>query len=319
MSLVTSTAFQLSPPIQTRSFIAIGTLATTEVDDDFLYQILVALRNALGKANETHTMPVVGMLQCLCRLVPALQANSRYLPSLFWLAVALLQCSHIAFYLEATGLLKSVIDSMDRQEMFRAMPISVALLDGRSPLEDVAAQLDDMLKLSFDTSFSFSLASIIFKGLRHGGLREAADAVLRSLLRITVKSHASSQHGAVVARDTLPPDALGFFIALLPVSTSSLQYRQLLIDSNIDEEWFEYAGLIEEDEASAPRVSPTFMGINDITTALLACSFISTILASAQGDDIETEILYGLLADIADLFPEVVAMMYVSTHYAAYR
>jgi hypothetical protein len=95
MSLVTSTAFQQSPAVQTRSFVVLAALAVRQVDDDFLYQILVALRTALSKANETNTIVIVSMLRCLCRIVPAIAETSRYVCSLFWLAVALLQVSHL--------------------------------------------------------------------------------------------------------------------------------------------------------------------------------------------------------------------------------
>ena len=40
MSLVTATAFQQSPAVQTRSFVVLAALAVSEVDDDFFYQIL---------------------------------------------------------------------------------------------------------------------------------------------------------------------------------------------------------------------------------------------------------------------------------------
>jgi hypothetical protein len=87
MSLVTSTAFQQSPAVQTRSFVVLAALAVRQVDDDFLYQILVAFRTALAKANETNTIVIVSMLRCLCRIVPAVAETSRYVCSHFWLAV----------------------------------------------------------------------------------------------------------------------------------------------------------------------------------------------------------------------------------------
>ncbi|KAL7332161.1 hypothetical protein PS15p_204242 [Mucor circinelloides] len=43
MGLVTSTAFYFNPAIQPRSFVTLGCLAQDEVDDDLIYQILVAL------------------------------------------------------------------------------------------------------------------------------------------------------------------------------------------------------------------------------------------------------------------------------------
>jgi len=191
------------------------------------------------------------------------------------------------------------------------MSTATVLLDGRSPLEEITSQLDEMLKLSFDSSFSFSLASIIFKGIRHSGLRDSAEIVLRSLLQVTVRSHKSSSHTVPNGfKDTLCADALGYFIALIPLSTTPALYLKLLQDCDVDEGSFPDAGFVEEDEAGAPRVSLTFLGINDTNTALLVSTFIGTMLLSAQGDDAETEILYRLLADIANFYPEVVTMVY---------
>ncbi|KAF8172685.1 hypothetical protein BJ912DRAFT_1148063 [Pholiota molesta] len=58
-SLVTATAVQQSPAVQTRAFVALSGLAAAEVDDDFLYQILVAFNGTMSKANESNTTTIV--------------------------------------------------------------------------------------------------------------------------------------------------------------------------------------------------------------------------------------------------------------------
>jgi hypothetical protein len=308
MSLVTSTAFQLSAAIQPRAFIVIGHLAASDVDDDLLYQMLVALKTALSQSSETNTMSVVSMLRCICKVVPALVENSRYICQVFWLAVALLQSSHIAFYVEATNLVRVTLDHMEDQGMFTGSAHEF-LLDGRTPLEDIACQLDQLLGLSFDSSFSFSLASIIFKGIRHSGLKEAAEAALRSLLRVAVRSGAGANGIVDESREMFHPDALGYFVALLPVSTSLLTYRRLLEECGVSNAYA--TEMTSNDDDSVPRVSLDFLGVNDATTALLLTSFIGAILTTAQGDDAETEILYSLLSDVALVFPDTVSMAYV--------
>jgi neurofibromin 1 len=314
MSLVTSTAFQVSPAVQTRSFIALGTLATVDVDDDFLYQILIAFNNALGKANETHTMSIVSMLRCMCKVVPALPRSSRYVPLLFWLAVSLLQASHLAFYVESTRLVRITLETMEQRGMFKNEGVQSMLLESRLQLEQITSQLDDILKISFESSFSFSLASIIFKGIRHSGLKEYTEGVLRSLLCVTVRSQANDDLPSGF-RDSISADALGYFLALLPLSTTPGSYRRLLDDCNIDDAWLPDAGLetIDDDESQSPRIAPAFLGITDSSTALLVTTFVGTMLTTAQGDDTETEMLCSLLSDIANSFPQTIAMAYVST------
>ncbi|KAM6496242.1 hypothetical protein JOM56_008948 [Amanita muscaria] len=308
MSLITSTSFQLSPAVQIRSFIAMGTLATNDVDDDMLYQLLVALRNALYKANESQTLPIVSMLRCLRKMVPSLQQNSRYIVQLFWLAIALLQSSHMAFYEEATCLLRVSLEKMEADRMFYTTPMHVVLLEGRIPLDEVSSQLDEILKLSFETSFSFSLASIVFKGIRHTPFRNSAQAALRSLLSVTMRSR---QRSSPDQRNTTLSDALGYFLALLPLSTSGPAYRRLLEDCHVDDAWIPQPGIEDDEEENhVPRVSPLLLGITDSTTALLATSFVGVMLTTAQGDDAESELLYMLLCNIAVKYPDIVALVY---------
>ena len=54
MSLLIANAFQLSPSIQPRASILLGTLATRDMDDDLLYQMLVSLSNNLRASNEKN-------------------------------------------------------------------------------------------------------------------------------------------------------------------------------------------------------------------------------------------------------------------------
>ncbi|KAF8883153.1 hypothetical protein CPB84DRAFT_1817082 [Gymnopilus junonius] len=292
MSLITSTSFQLSPAVQTRSFVALATLATSEVEDDFLYQILVAFKGALSKANENNTLAIVSMLRCMCKIVPAIIGTSRYVTVLFWLSVALLEASHLGFYIEALWLLRVSLEYMQEKGMFDEYTVQDVLMEAREQLKDVTLQLDEMLRISFETSFSFSLAAIIFKGMRHTGLKDSAEAALRTLLR----GHPYEE-------------TLGYFIALLPVSTTKSSYRRLLIDAHLD--LGDLEGVDGDDEdGGIPCLNPRTLGVTDQSTALLVASFAGTILASAQGDDAETEMLYGLLSSLASSYPDVIAVTY---------
>ena len=119
MSLLTAVAFQLSTAIQPRAFIVLGTLASIDVDDDLLYQMLVALKSAMRASDESDTLCVVSMLRCICNAIPGLSASSRYLQQMFWLGVALLQSSHVAFYKEANRIICASLEAMQRQNMFK--------------------------------------------------------------------------------------------------------------------------------------------------------------------------------------------------------
>jgi neurofibromin 1 len=311
MGLATSSAFQYSPAVQMRSFTTLGTLLTQEADDDYLYQMLVALRTALQQANETDAAIVVTMLRSLARVVPALPDTSRYFVSLFWLAVTLLESSHVVFYTEASLLLSVTLESMRTRGMFRHASVSTVLLEGRDPLESVLHQFEQVLSISFDTNFSFALASVLFKGMRASIVREEAEAVLRTLLEVTMRPYVREEGEMNGVKDTLGGDALGYFIALLPVSSTPASFRRLLKECGVGGTAVpEPSGI--DDETDAPRVDVALLGIDGATTALLAASFIGAVVTGAQGNDAETEMLYCLLSDLGEAYPEIVAMTWVS-------
>jgi hypothetical protein len=311
MSLVTATAFQVSPAVQARAFIVLGALAKSDVDDDFFYQMLVALKTALGQFSDSDTIPVVSMLRCIRNVVPALLPGSRYLPQIFWLAVALLQSSHIALYLEAANLLRVTVETLNAQDLLGEQGMAVSLLEYRAPIEDIATQLDQLLGLPFDVNFSFSLAAIIFKGMRLGFLRNTTTEVLRTLLRVASRATPEANIRNEGPGAAIVPDALGLFIALLPASTDASSYRQLLLDANADADWFMEYGFEATEDRHVPRVPLGLLGIADNDTALFVISLLRTMILSTPGDDAETEILFCLLSDVAMAYPDVLALTYV--------
>ncbi|THH13571.1 hypothetical protein EW146_g6666 [Bondarzewia mesenterica] len=310
MSLVTSTAFQVSPAIQTRAFIVLGALATAEVDDDFFYQMLVAFKAGLAQAAEGETASLVSMLRCISNVVPGLVENSRYLPQIFWLAVALLQSSHYAFFEEACRLLRFTIEALSAQGLLRDRGVSSSLLDYRLPLEEIATQLDQLLSLSFDSNFSFSLAAIMFKGIRIPHLRAAATDALRTMLRISTRATQESEVPNEGPGAAIASEALGYFMALIPVSTSPRAYRQLLLDSNADAYWLVEDGVEQPEDQRVPRIPLNLLGVMDNSTALLIVSSISNMLVDARGDEAEMEMLFCLLSDLALSYPEMAALVY---------
>ena len=180
MSLVTATAFQVCPYVQYRAFVVLGLLASSEVDDDLLYQMLVAFKNALAMSAENDPAAVMSMLRCIARVIPCLGPDSRYLPQVFWLAVALLQSTYLPLYKEAARLLEVILEALAGQGFFKDRRMSGVLLDARTQLSDITTQLDGIMGLSFDAAFSFSLASVIFRGVRPPALRPIARALLKT-------------------------------------------------------------------------------------------------------------------------------------------
>lgn len=314
MSLVTATAFQQSPAVQTRAFVAISALAISDVDDDFLYQILVAFKVALSKANESNTWTIVSMLRCMCKILPAIVDSGRYTSVMFWLAVALLQSSHIGFFVEAAWLLRVSLENMEERGMFQQHSVEDTLLMAREPLDEITSQLDELLKIDFRTNFSIALASIIFKGMRHTQLKDSAVAVLRSLLRVTSTPHIGGANGH--ANGVVPTpfkEIVGYFLGLIVVSGTPKSYRRLLKDAHLPDVWIAESGLSDDDEEDTgiPHIPIDILNIEDSGMALLIASLTGTMLLTAQGDDAETQVLYSLLSTLADSHPDIIVITYV--------
>ena len=301
MGLITSMVFQYSPAIQARGFIALGTLGTQDVDDDLMYQMLVAFKTALAASSETDTIVVVCMLRCTVKVVPALAHHSKYFDQLFWLAVALLQSSHFAFYIQATDLLRVTIEAAYRHGLFEDASVVDVMMRGRHHLDETLGQLDRLLGLSFESSFSYSLACVIFKGMRHSVLKTSAEAVLRVLLRVTIETTDLPDDES---DSSIHSGALAYFLALLPLCRTPQKYAQLLEEANASDP-------DPPDMDAVPRINLDILNLDKKNAALLLVSFVAAILTTAQGDDAETEMLYTLLSDVGHVYPEIISMAYV--------
>ncbi|KAI0306901.1 hypothetical protein B0F90DRAFT_1915023 [Multifurca ochricompacta] len=308
MSLVTSTAFQVSPTIQFRAFVVLGELATADVDDDFFYQMLVAFRSTLIRTTDS-TISVVSMLRCIRNVVPSLQAGSRYLGPIFWLAVALLQFGHMAFYAEASQLLCVTIAQLSNQGLFQQHGVPKSLIEHRHGFREIADQLDQSLKISFESNFSFSLAAILVKGLKIKTLKPIALEALRTMLRVSTHAASSDDGDSEVAPSSrVAPDSLGYFLALLSAATMQETFRQLLQDANLDEYLTGEDPTERAVEAEVPCVPLELLNITDVNSALLVISFIGVMLEISQGENAETEIYFRLLSDVSMAYPEVLTM-----------
>jgi len=296
MSLVTSSAFQFNPAIQPRAFVVLGCLAQEEVDDDLLYQILVALRGALAIFNESDSSLITSIMMCLKNIVESLPADSRYLQQLFWLAMALVQINHPATFATAVDLLQAALRALDANGFFNDEPVIDVLMAAREPLVGVARLLDEASGVNFETHFSFAVAGILMKGMKHQNPKNTVFQGLTTFLDIECK-HTMEQN--IVESKTL-----GYLAGLLPIAAKNLALKELLRLAGINDVEIENA-----------EIGTTYFRIFDKldipnnTTALLLVSLLVTMLNSADNET-ERLFLYGILAEAAVAIPEVFALIY---------
>lgn len=334
-SLVTSKAFQYNPIVQSRAFILLGCLAQGEIDDDLLYQILVSLRGSITEwANLGNDAPMISIVACLSKMVKILPHHSRYLGQMFWLGVAIVQSGSIQLFNAGVELIQSTVSTLQERKGAKAArtDLLTILMEARSDIAGPASQLDEEVGVDCEASFSFYLASLLVKGLRHPTTKEKTTVLLQSLLDFsatTAEGRNRSESGKVDS------EQLGFFIALLPTASKPEEFAALLRLAGLPPKASEEAArvlqtayqhrgadsldivlghdrqLTREGEDSEDGGLFRFLDIVDNKMALLVIALISSLLQHA-GSDSERLLYYIILADASRQTPAILSILYDS-------
>lgn len=186
MSLVASTAFQNNPAIQPRAFAVMGCLAREEVDDDLLYQVLVALRSSVGRFEEGNSEMLVSVVTSLSKMLSKLPRASRYGIQLFWLGISLLRLVPHPIFNCAAHFLEAVLANISTVGDLQGGKMVSHLMQGRSQLEEAAIPLDEMYGVRFSQeNFHFAVCACLAMGLTDTVTRPAAMRVLTAFLGMT--------------------------------------------------------------------------------------------------------------------------------------
>lgn len=187
MSLVASTAFQNNPAIQPRAFTVMGCLAREEVDDDLLYQVLVALQTSIGRFGDDNNKDMtVAIVASLSKMMAKLSSASRYGLQLFWLAMSLLRLVPSGLFNYTALFLESVLANISVSGEIRGDHMVPLLLQGRSQLEDAALPLDETYGIHFNSeSFHFAACACLARGLTDATTRPAALRLLSAFLELS--------------------------------------------------------------------------------------------------------------------------------------
>ncbi|KAI9096226.1 hypothetical protein DFS34DRAFT_159643 [Phlyctochytrium arcticum] len=313
MSLVASTAFQYNPAIQPRAFIVLGCLARDEVDDDLLYQILVALRGALTLFEENDCPLIVSIVMSLCNIVGGLSADSRYLKPMFWLSLALIQIGHVPVFQSALGLLVVVLRTLERRGSFEATGVSVSLLRARDVVEEVASKLDNAVGIAFKVdNFPFAVSANLLKGLKHPATKTATIGALETFLDVSMQE-SEGLKGTV--------NRLGYIVPLLPSADRPLElwiargFFSVTDGMEVEDDIDEYTGRVRERERLVRIRQQHYRSVfehlavtDDTATSVLLVSTLFTMLETAEYDG-ELSTIYEFLAEAAEIIPDVFALI----------
>ncbi|KAF4630487.1 hypothetical protein G7Y89_g7653 [Cudoniella acicularis] len=190
MSLVASTAFQSNPAIQPRAFTVMGCLAREDVDDDLLYQVLVALRNSINRfMEEGDSEMLIAIVTSLTKMMDKLPSASRYGLQLFWLALSLVRLVPLPLFNCTALFLDAVLNNIATSGDFKEGRMVSVLLQGRLPLEDAALQLDELYGVHFNIeSFHFAVCASMVKGLTDSVTKATGTRVLSTFLGTTTSN-----------------------------------------------------------------------------------------------------------------------------------
>jgi neurofibromin 1 len=230
MGLVVGTCFQHNPATQPQAFTILGYLASDEVDDDLVYQVLVAMSTTLSHLSDTDTVLLTSMLRCLSRIIPGLLPDSRYATSLFWLAFAVAEMGYIPLFGTALELMHTAIKALDGDE--RVDRVMDHLLEFRHSMGEPARKIDQIAGISFEQEPSFGIIGILFKGFRHPSTRKAAIDVALELLRLTTHNTGPVPEDEAAL---IPKSSVAYFVALLPVLAGDVdELKNLFIAAGLE-------------------------------------------------------------------------------------
>ncbi|CEP17257.1 hypothetical protein, partial, partial [Parasitella parasitica] len=300
MSLVTSMTFQFNPALQPRSFVILGCLAQEEIDDDLLFQILIVLRNELGRFDDKNPHLVISILMCLTNIIGNLSVNSRYLKSLFWLAIAMIQMNQSSIFPYAAKLLHGVLRTLDGHKCFDILSVEDTLMEARIPFNKICQDIDTAAGLSFNTQFSFAIAGVLLKGFGSSDARDTVLACLTTFLEIEAKS--------CLKHNMIDANCLGYLCGLLPFAAKNDALTELLRVAGADDI------LVDELNNATGSIYSVIWRAIDIpnnTTGILLVSFMVGMLNLTE-NEAERLFLYGFLSRAAVSTPEVFALVYDS-------
>lgn len=205
MSLVASTAFQDNPAVQPKAFAVMGYLAREEVDDDLLYQVLVALRSSVGQfAEDGNSEMLIAIVTSLSRMMTKLPSASRYGVQLFWLAISLVRLVPSGLFNCTAQFLEAILTNIGTAGNARGERMVPLLLQSRSQLGNAALPLDEAYGIQFHhETFHFAVCASLVRGLTDAATRPMAIRVLSCFLELTswtadspVSGQSHSVHGS---------------------------------------------------------------------------------------------------------------------------
>ncbi|OLL22701.1 Neurofibromin [Neolecta irregularis DAH-3] len=304
MSMATSSAFMNNSVIQPRAFVVMGTLANEDVDDDLLYQVLVALRDSLRHFNETHDHDLLlSISSALAKMASSLSPSSRYITEMFWLAIALCRINYLPLSLHGVMLAHSCIRTLAVYGFFQRENSQIVLLRSRSTLHEAFDGMDKTMGISFSESRTFAVAvcGTVLPGLFEATTRTATLAFLKTALEVIPAQR--SRKSIIDERRHVPESVFAFLILLLPMTTNVAERREILWLAGLDE--------MDVNDLDLPRKICARVSFSENSLVLLYLTLIWAMINARDGIGEFAEYhLFGFLAELSDTVMDTFLIIY---------
>ena len=296
-SLVASTAFQSNPAIQSKAFTVMGCLATEDVDDDLLYQVLVSLRKGISRFLEGGDSELlISIITTLTKMVGNLATNSRYVKQLFWLAISLVRLVPLSLFNCAASLLEAVAQVLAVRGAFAHNQMAEVLLQGRSGSGPVLQDIDESYGVRFaHHSFHIAVTVCLLRGLPEPTTRATTVRVFSTFLDITSRS--------LYTKDISSTDSAVLpYILLLGTRATTVEERRAIL-------WL--ARRMSQVGLPCPSDVWEMVKIDYIADTELLCNILPIIVNFEQYDDLVQQHSLQFLLQLALQRPSIIALLCV--------
>jgi neurofibromin 1 len=241
-------------------------------------------------------MLLISMLRCLTQIISGVSMESRYGgASTFWLGLGILQTGRIPLTSAAIDLLVAALKQAEGLGLAEA-GIQQLFLAHR-PRDVAVIKLDAYTGVDFDTetTFTFSVAALVYRGMRLEATRTATKEVF-GLLMAPGLVNTNAQPGLV------PPQCLAYFLCRYSVKNNNKE-RKYLVDLTCGKGTFDRL-------ANYANVFP-LLDIPDTPTAIMVIALLFGMLRASELE-YERVVLLTTLAEAARQLPDIIAIWYVA-------
>lgn len=175
---------------QARALLMLGCSSRVEIEDNIVSRVLLVLHDGLVELNSpARDDLLICIMFSISKLADGLHLNSRYVPRLFWLAVAVLGSCNMKIFGFALQLLQTTLKNLDQYGAFRNTSIADYLMTAREEFESEWQALEKVTQICFTRDyFEIALTATLLRGLEKSTTQAATLATFDLLLSVASRN-----------------------------------------------------------------------------------------------------------------------------------